>query len=398
MRMRILILLISLSFSACTSDLTSTADGGGDSDLGEMSDGGPADGGIDSLADMGTREVDMSAAPDMTSEPDMTPEPDMNSTCVDTDQDGWYVECADYDTFPGPDCDDSDPDNWVSCSSCVDSDSDMNFVGCDRYTLIDGPDCNDSDPDNWVSCASCVDSDMDMAFVGCDRYTLISGPDCADGDEMRYPGNTEVQGNGIDDDCDGSTSDMVTSCTYTPTPATNPEPGALAGVTAAHNEWRWRVGTTPLVWNTTLAAQAQAWADNCQSAHSTPQQRNPGSGFTYVGEEIHTIAGQVTNQRVLSIVPIWSNGRAVYDFGAALNVSNQSPYTQMVWKDTTDIGCGVADCQYSFGDATFLVCRYGPSQFSGQTAYDYDSSSCVDLDNDDVWQFQDADDTDRTVQ
>ena len=41
-------------------------------------------------------------------------------------------------------------------------------------------------------------------------------------------------------------------------------------------------------------------------------------------------------------------------------------YTQMVWKDTTKIGCGEA----SNTDVTYLVCRYTPpGNYPGDTAY-----------------------------
>ena len=127
-----------------------------------------------------------------------------------------------------------------------------------------------------------------------------------------------------------------------------------------------------------------------------------GSGFSNVGENIYWSSAGLSNSTVLNSVDSWASERADYDYGTAINSSNFQifgHYTQIVWKNSTDLGCGATYCPALFGGGTLVVCRYGPAgNFIGQTPYDFTSDSCVDLDNDDVWQFQDADDTDRTVQ
>lgn len=159
--------------------------------------------------------------------------------CGDEDEDTFYVHCDVYVTLSGPDCDDSDLDNWVSCASCIDADTDGAYVGCDSYENII-KDCDDSDPDNWESCIGCKDTDGDTWFVGCDAYVARNGPDCDDSDslytnnctycvdndgDMYYvgsscppevmtddcddddsdvnPGENEICGDGVDQDCDG---------------------------------------------------------------------------------------------------------------------------------------------------------------------------------------------------
>ncbi|MEZ4373731.1 MAG: choice-of-anchor Q domain-containing protein [Polyangiaceae bacterium] len=47
------------------------------------------------------------------------------------------------------DCNDADPNNWVSCATCRDLDTDGHFVGCDAYVTIKGFDCDDSRP--WIN-------------------------------------------------------------------------------------------------------------------------------------------------------------------------------------------------------------------------------------------------------
>jgi hypothetical protein len=123
--------------------------------------------------------------------------------CTDDDSDSHYVGCDAYVTIDGPDCDDNDENNWVSCATCTDADSDGSYVGCDAYVTIGGPDCDDDDENNWVSCATCRDADSDGSFTGCDAYVSIVGPDCDDSDFASHPGAAEVC-DGNDNACTGT--------------------------------------------------------------------------------------------------------------------------------------------------------------------------------------------------
>jgi len=172
------------------------------------------------------------------------------------------------------------------------------------------------------------------------------------------------------------------------------ETGQLVGTTAAHNEWRERVGSSRVFWDSALAATAQDWADTCPQGHD-PNRTNI-AGYANVGENIY-YSSQVQNGAAATAN--WVSERADYDFGTAIDFTNYlifGHYTQVVWDDTVAIGCGVADCgQWR----TTLVCRYGETgNWVGSTPYDFAANACYDLDNDDVLQGSDADDTDRTVQ
>jgi hypothetical protein len=92
----------------------------------------------------------------------------------DVDGDGHGAGASDCLTSPpsyqyatnGDDCDDDNPNVWVSCASCDDWDNDDWYAGCDDYDTIKGPDCDDTVDTCTDDCATDVDTD--------------GIPDCAD--------------------------------------------------------------------------------------------------------------------------------------------------------------------------------------------------------------------------
>ncbi|MEM6925389.1 MAG: putative metal-binding motif-containing protein [Myxococcota bacterium] len=75
--------------------------------------------------------------------------------------------------------------------SCAGSDQDGDGIG-------DRADCDDADPHHWSDCGRCVDSDGDGFGEECDL-----GLDCDDTLSAAHPGGTDVDINGIDEDCNG---------------------------------------------------------------------------------------------------------------------------------------------------------------------------------------------------
>ena len=190
----------------------------------------------------------------------------------------------------------------------------------------------------------------------------------------------------------GTGGEGPVDCTFVPDPSLAVgETGPAVGATAAHNEWRVRVGVPRVRWNAELAAGAQAYADTCPSDHSTYDYRANTGGFSQVGECLWG------GTNVLEGVAAFVAEREDYDFGTVITNTNYltfGHYTQVVWEETTDIGCAVGSC------GTYpTVCWYGATgNYTGETPYDYSEDDCLDLDNDDVFQFEDADDTNRDVQ
>lgn len=176
------------------------------------------------------------------------------------------------------------------------------------------------------------------------------------------------------------------------------EPASLAGTTEAHNVWRHRVGVVPLRWDSGIADHAQDWADhlastnNCNLDHSSNAERSNVAGFSSVGQNLAGGTGGLTG---VSSTRMWASERSEYDFGTAISGSNFTAfghYTQIVWGDTTALGCGLATC----GSATVVVCEYGVAgNFIDEVPYGEATGDCLDLDNDDILQRDDSDDTRR---
>ncbi|KAI3807847.1 hypothetical protein L1987_23783 [Smallanthus sonchifolius] len=105
----------------------------------------------------------------------------------------------------------------------------------------------------------------------------------------------------------------------------------------AHNAARAQVGVGNMVWNPTLAAYAQNYANqrigDCNLIHS---------GGPY-GENLAKGSGQFTGT---SAVNLWVNEKAFYDHRTNTCASGRvcGHYTQVVWRNSVQLGCARAQC------------------------------------------------------
>ncbi len=124
----------------------------------------------------------------------------------------------------------------------------------------------------------------------------------------------------------------------------------------------------PLSWDTTIASGAQAWADGCSHEHS---------GAPGLGENLYYSAGGAPTPA--TAVASWESESVDYTYAAIGDpVNNQSAighYTQLVWANTSLVGCGSTHCTTNtpfpgFPEWDFIVCRYSPpGNFTGQFPY-----------------------------
>jgi uncharacterized protein YkwD len=144
-----------------------------------------------------------------------------------------------------------------------------------------------------------------------------------------------------------------------------PAAGTSSAVTAeqaqgfleAHNSRRAKHCAEPLTWSDELAASAQAWSDeltrqSCAFEHSN----NPDVGESLAGGDPGALDPEKT-------VQMWYGEVDQYDFEAGVFTMETGHFTQVVWKGTKEVGCGVTTC----GDMDIIVCHYAPSgNYEGQ--------------------------------
>uniref|UniRef100_A0A383V757 SCP domain-containing protein n=1 Tax=Tetradesmus obliquus TaxID=3088 RepID=A0A383V757_TETOB len=151
----------------------------------------------------------------------------------------------------------------------------------------------------------------------------------------------------------------------TTTPAANPATGTtttggpsdpvLNDVLALHNQLRAKHSAPPLTWSTALQQSAMAWAKSCSHEHSTNRHGDFNELIAW-GNRPFTQA--VTDE--------WYSEISKYNFkNPPTSYDDATPhFTQMVWKSTTELGCGYATCS----DGPFYVCHYAPTGNTGEYA------------------------------
>lgn len=132
-----------------------------------------------------------------------------------------------------------------------------------------------------------------------------------------------------------------------------------ARVLAAHNAERARIGAPLLAWDNALgsgaAAQAQQMAMTGMFEHSNRQARRG------IGENLWM--GTHGAYSVEAMVGAWASEKRDFVPGIFPAVSRTGKwsdvghYSQMIWPETTRIGCALA----ATARVDYLVCRYAPA-------------------------------------
>ncbi|KFY36419.1 hypothetical protein V495_07923 [Pseudogymnoascus sp. VKM F-4514 (FW-929)] len=113
-----------------------------------------------------------------------------------------------------------------------------------------------------------------------------------------------------------------------------------------HNFYRKEHNASALAWNKTSAAYAANWAGACNFKHSGgPTGENLAAGYP----------------NATASIDAWGTERDEYDFKKGEFSHETGHFTQVVWKDTTTVGCGRTKCDGRGGSpGWYVVCEYYP--------------------------------------
>ena len=146
-----------------------------------------------------------------------------------------------------------------------------------------------------------------------------------------------------------------------PTPM-HMKPADIRAILAHHNKVRADVGIGLLRWDDGLAAYAQQWADQLAANGCRMKHRQPNA----YGENL--FQGTAGHYTAIDAAKGWESEKKLYGGGVVTdkNYMRIGHYTQMVWRDTSKLGCGEATC-----NGTLLVaCNYDPSgNYLGRKPY-----------------------------
>ena len=117
-----------------------------------------------------------------------------------------------------------------------------------------------------------------------------------------------------------------------------------------------------------MANVAQDWANQCVLGYNTA--RGP------VGENLYVTSSNASDI-ALQAVQTWVSEAPHFDIASNTCASGEicGHYTQVVWEQTTELGCAIASCpsveNFGGAQATLAVCNYSPrGNFNNQQPYD----------------------------
>jgi hypothetical protein len=124
-------------------------------------------------------------------------------------------------------------------------------------------------------------------------------------------------------------------------------------ILAAHNKYRSEVGIPSLRWSNNLASSAQQWANQLAATGRFEHSRS--------GENLWK--GTAGRFSFTQMVDSWGNEKRFFlpnrnfpDVSSTGNWQDVGHYTQIVWRNTTEVGGGIA----TGGGSDILVCHYNP--------------------------------------
>jgi hypothetical protein len=133
-----------------------------------------------------------------------------------------------------------------------------------------------------------------------------------------------------------------------------------------HNQERAVVRVPPLTWSSSLAAEAQGYANTLASRGYVCAFENCNTKLPH-GASNENLAWGSVGYPLADMVQSWINEKSRYD-GSPVPPGGgpAGHYTAMVWHSTREVGCGTS----SGAQIEILVCRYNPpGNFEGEVPF-----------------------------
>ncbi|MGZ8227688.1 MAG: CAP domain-containing protein [Methylococcaceae bacterium] len=141
--------------------------------------------------------------------------------------------------------------------------------------------------------------------------------------------------------------------------------GEQTEIVTVHNNWRSQVKTPELKWSSTIASTAQNHADELKTTHACKLKHSERMDL---GENLFWASPLYYSNSVSEVQTItptqvfnsWGSEKVDYDYLTNTCATGKvcGHYTQIVWKSTTEIGCGKAVCP---DNSQIWVCNYKPA-------------------------------------
>jgi pathogenesis-related protein 1 len=173
----------------------------------------------------------------------------------------------------------------------------------------------------------------------------------------------------------GSTA--VTSLASVTLPLSGSE--TIENFVPAHNAVRSRYHLPPLRWSAQLASYAQQWADQLQKRNNCGMKHRPHTGrfAQQYGENLLWAGprrwsdGRIELYRMTPqmVTDVWADEGRNYRYRSNSCKRGKicGHYTQVVWRDTQEIGCAKAVCR---DKSQLWVCNYNPpGNYRGKRPY-----------------------------
>ncbi|MCI5222676.1 MAG: SCP-like extracellular [Candidatus Electrothrix sp. AR4] len=138
-------------------------------------------------------------------------------------------------------------------------------------------------------------------------------------------------------------------------------PLSSSAMTAAHNYWRFKVGVPQVRWSGKMEHVAKAWADSlknddCGFYHS-------GNGY---GENLYKASPlfwsdgrkELQEKTPQEVADSWGREITNYNYNDNSCSGVCGHYTQVVWKETKEVGCAMSVCD---DKSQIWVCSYYPA-------------------------------------